>query len=596
MPPTQPQLEIGNGQQRGNDVGFTNQGQVDWVAFSSTLFSATMSVWQRLSGNDVHPITFGGALALGTRFRLGDVGQQQIDDAIAKLGAKSSYGKILQFGFGVQAMIRTLGETKEGINFIGLTSCLADIHSEDMVARILSELWGLEDFPNMYQPSHGQFLQVVKTCTEVVLGSSFSQVVDVMTGDLGRFRNGADFKSIMSASDAADIAKAIQGLFKITLGKVDQITAIGGTECILIASLGLWLFNFRVYVEDERGALIFKNVDLEEDAHVSVKFVRNYDYSRVLVTTTTYLLPPSTEDQHEIFVETGEVKALRLIVRTPWDGCLVRVFGRTFKNLCILEIHLAAYLGGLARTYAALARCESDVAHFSRKHYVDFSITNYGLGFLDTISNTLPEIARLDNFLDLAREQAEASFKQALNSVELAINSIKSICTCGMCEGKTNPSSVIVTEKDREPCLVALAMTIRHIACLMASVVQDSSFTIDPSIHGLEHMYDWNLGLWKRCLGGSDLLSGICGLPVKSSGQEKLDNIDLDTSLSIADMRCLLTGFQPPIDELDYNYKQTAVAANGVCLYIDALCSPSCDPEKVRKVHVIAGHIARGTR
>lgn len=595
MPPTQQRLEIGRGPRQGSSVGFTTQGQVDWAAFSTTLFSATMSIWQRLSGNNVQPTTFGGSLVIGSRFRLGHLGERHIDHAISQLHVVNGYGNSLHFGFGVQAMVRTLAETQEGVNFIGLSSCLSDVHSEPMVARIFTELWQLEDFPAMFQPSHSQFLQLVKTCSGVILGSGFSQVVDTIVGDLGRFRDEPRFKTMLSGSDAVDIAKALKGLFNMTTGKVDRIKFVGGMECLFLAALALWLFDFRVYVVDENGRPTFTNVEVEEDAQVSVTLMNHFDDRKIVIESTTYMLPPSQDDQHELFVETGEISLLRLIIRTPWDGCIRRVFATTPKSKRIFTMtrHLGIYLGSVARIYSALALSETDIDKFSRNRYIDFSLTSYGMGFVDTILETFPELQRLTNLEDVIRESVTAPFKVALDSIESAINCIRSLCACQLCSGTEIPN-IAETGSQKDECLVTLALTIRHVASLKSIVIQDGSVSIDPTIQGLEAIYETNWQVWKNCLKGRDLVASVCALPLKVD-DDRTSNVGLDTSLLIANIRHLYTGIRPPTDEDDH-YKVTAMSAQGICFYFDALRSPTCDPSLTRRIHIIAGHIARDAR
>jgi hypothetical protein len=59
---------------------------------------------------------------------------------------------------------------------------------------------------------------------------------------------------------------------------------------------------------------------------------------------------------------------------------------------------------------------------------------------------------------------------------------------------------------------------------------------------------------------------------------------------------CLFTGYELSLTELEtYNFR-TAVAENGVCVYMECLESMTPRPELLRRIHVIPGHIGRGTR
>ena len=105
---------------------FVQQGQVDWVAFGNTVFSASLSIMQRLAGAGVQPITYCGGLALGSRFKIGEVGRRRMDEALQNLRGVAGFDDILYFGFGVTNVVRHLAETQVGVNCIALCSCLAD--------------------------------------------------------------------------------------------------------------------------------------------------------------------------------------------------------------------------------------------------------------------------------------------------------------------------------------------------------------------------------------------------------------------------------------------------------------------------------------
>jgi len=591
MPPTRRQLQIGNGQERSQAVGFNQHGEVDWVAFGNTIFSATLNVCQRLAGNNVQPITYGCSLALGARFRLGQIGIRRIDEALGRLTSRWGYGNIIQYGFGIQAMVHTLAETQEGVNIVGLISCLTNAHNEALVARILAELWLMESFPDQYQPSHSQFVQLAKACSGVLLDTSFSKTIDIVLADLDRLRQGGRLKTDISAADPSDVARALQGLFKISRGDVERITIIGGAESIFLASLATWLFDLRVYVEDGNGKLMFiNNVRCEDDVQVLVRYTSPSDNGKVVLAETTYILRP--HDHRELLVETGDTRILQLTFRTPWDKCLTRVFGTLFKDLCLLKRHLASYLGGVARVYTALARCENEVGNFSRTAYVAFSETSCGLGFIETVTRTFPEIAQLADVPDLMREELGVSFTIASNHIEQSINCIKAVCTCSLCKHKYGARKNIGSEANKEPCLVALGLATRQMALLMSCVVQDGQKGIDPAIRGLEHCYDQSWGIWELCLAGLDFQSSVCGLNVFQTKKSH----EFDVSSFITDVQMLLVGSRPPDDEIDNDFNLTASTNSGVCCYLDALREPSCKPEHLGRVHVIAGHISHSSR
>ena len=144
MPP-QP-LQIGSAWHDGSP-NFVQQGQVDWIAFGNTVWSASAAVLQRFASSGIQPMTFGAGLALASQFRMSDGGRERMDQAMQRLRGVPGFGRILWFGFGYQSFVKLMGESQLGLNTVALCSCLAEVHSEELVARVLAELWKLNHFP-----------------------------------------------------------------------------------------------------------------------------------------------------------------------------------------------------------------------------------------------------------------------------------------------------------------------------------------------------------------------------------------------------------------------------------------------------------------
>ena len=92
----------------GYPPAFATNGQVDWVAFGRTTWSITSTVLQRFSAAEIQPATYGAALKLGARFRLGPNGQRRVDTAIRELRASFSFQKLLWFGFGQKSFLQII--------------------------------------------------------------------------------------------------------------------------------------------------------------------------------------------------------------------------------------------------------------------------------------------------------------------------------------------------------------------------------------------------------------------------------------------------------------------------------------------------------
>jgi hypothetical protein len=153
------------------------------------------------------------------------------------------------------------------------------------------------------------------------------------------------------------------------------------------------------------------------------------------------------------------------------DVCF-RVFESLYRELVGLKRYLANFLGSVARINSALARSEPDTRKFSQKHYIDFVETSCGLGFVATVTCTFPELGRLDDFEETMQRSAAASFQDAFKYVEETANSLKKLCKCDLCQDVPRARGVIVTDSPTGvPCIIALTMTIRHLAALLASIM-----------------------------------------------------------------------------------------------------------------------------
>jgi hypothetical protein len=308
-------------------ASFVQQGDVDWVAFGNTTWIASAEVLQRFALADVQPITFGAGIALAAQIELSPLGQQRMEEAIARLHGVPLLQDMLWLGFDDRGLVHAMVNTVGGMECVALCSALVHVHSDSFAARILAELWKESDYPDEYEPSHSQFLSLVKLCAGVLVKTPFMATVDLMLGEMIRRGPDGTEDEIPVSSEVKDIARALRGLFQLSRGKVDSITVTGGLECALFASL----------------------------AHCN---------DAIHTPSTTYFLRYVRDDD-----EDGDG---HFVVRTPWDGCLRRTFGAAFQTFTELPHLVGAYLGSLARIYAALAQAEPEVDTLSRDFYVDF--------------------------------------------------------------------------------------------------------------------------------------------------------------------------------------------------------------------------------
>ncbi|KAL8922662.1 MAG: hypothetical protein Q9172_003477 [Xanthocarpia lactea] len=587
MPP-QP-LQIGSAWENGSPK-FVQQGQVDWVAFGNTVWSASAAVLQRFASSGIQPMTFGAGLALASQFRMSDGGRQRMDQAMQSLRGVPGFGKILWFGFGYQSFVRMMGESQLGINTVALCSCLTEVHSEELAARVLAELWQVNGFPEEHEPSYSQFLALVKACSGVVTSRVFNSALDRMTG-CGRWsyeRNQIQFYGmpmVQQASNASDIARALHGLFQITRGKVERITLLGQHDCAFIAAFASWLFDLKIFIEDDVGSVIFASQETlrKADAQLVVTYTTE-DQPTALQQSTTYILSGGAD----LLTNRCFDPESHWIHRIPWDGCLLRTFGSTFRALSGLAHTLGSFLGGTARIYAALARGEPNVADFARARFIGFSQSSYGHGFVHSVTYTFKELERVASLRITMERVLGSTFDSAYREVEQAAQSLRSSCHCSLCSDNPSPDA----DSTWGDCYFALALAIRNLVADMSCTVRDDALLV--AMYGLQLYYannhadyrDWLQNEHQRTLVG--VAVGLAS--VTDSREVRVPK----SETLLQDVRSLFDG-SPGQHEYQEPERIVADARSGICCYRESLHGIKSEAGAMRTIHVVPGHIERGT-
>ena len=470
-------LQIGAPWQNGSPA-FIQQGQVDWVAFGNSIWRASAAVLQRFAASGIQPATFGAGLALASQFRMSVGGRERMDHTMHSLRGVPGLDKLLWFGFGHQSFVKMMGETRLGLNCVALCSCLTEVHSEELAARVLRELWELKEFPEEYEPSHSQFLALVKACSGTVTRGGFGGELDAMTG-YGNIE--FPFQG-HAASDAAELARALDGLFKMTRHKVETITFSGDNECAFLAAVARWLFDFTVYIEGPKGRLVYRSHEsvTHENTQVLVQYSWQ-DQSGSLQQSMTFVLRSGEE------LIAGTISDRRWILKLPWDGCLKRAFGPKCRDLLRLTHVFGSYLGGCARIYAALATGEPNVGDFSRASFMEMSEYSHGRGFVHSATSIFAELESTTGLTAAMERSLYGTFEDAIRELEQNIQSLKASCRCDVCSDRQlgdSPAQSENGEKFDSEFLVALAMTIRHLITVLACTDRDESLSV--AVKGLQ--------------------------------------------------------------------------------------------------------------
>jgi hypothetical protein len=580
-------LQIGTWNNGSPD--FITQGQIDWIAFGSTIWQASSAVLQRFASAGVQPVTLGATLAIANNFHLSHLGRQRVEQSLSNLRLEYGFEKILFFGFGHRSFPRILGETQLGINTIALCGCLSQSHVVELSASVLGEMWEELGYPEQYRPSHSQFVLLVESCAGSLASSTFDDTVSLMLGTNFRHNNEIDSddedgrsldtddarRPHIRAASANEIAKVLLSLFKLSTTSVEQVRVVGGVESAFVAAFAHWALGLRIQVRDENGDLIFTSVLDESEAQVIFDYQGDTSKPSMELTGVVYHL----NNPADIFTHI-QGPGLELIIRTPWSQCFRRTFGSSFDDL-IKPFHLlSSYLGSGARIYKAIATGEVYEGELQdclyKKGFNSFVETSYGQGLVYTVVETFPELA-VPNFLEKMRRAADVSITDAIKAANLASQSLSQLCRCRACRRGA--------DSDPAPfCLRQIANTIFQLAVQLGCAIWDP--TLRPAVGGILAFYN---GV------SSQIMSkGIDGSEVISFGAT-LSQDYLATSDPLRDISAIFDGQTSPFADIDTPHT-TAFSRNGICYFIEALQNLGSKAEMVRRVHVLPGHIQHGDR
>ncbi len=128
-------------------AGFSQQGQVDWVAIGNSVFSMSYSILQRFADAGIQPLTHHAGLAISTQFKLSEKENQRVRDALDDLRISYGFESVLWFGFGHRSFLRLLTERELEANCAALCACLGETYGTPKAAELLQVLWEVNDFP-----------------------------------------------------------------------------------------------------------------------------------------------------------------------------------------------------------------------------------------------------------------------------------------------------------------------------------------------------------------------------------------------------------------------------------------------------------------
>ena len=560
---------------------FQQQGQLDYVAMSNSVISNTVVMAQRLAAAGISQITHDAGLAMSTRFRLGEMGQMRVSEALNNLRPYFGFERALWFGFGHKSFIALLTEHQAGFNCAALCASLSEVYGVDRSAQLLQALWRAQGLSELLEPSRTQFRALVNGCSGLLLATPFPDVVRRMAGPYAEYD---DEFFIGTEARSEDWAKAVDAIFQISKGNLKAIRVYGGCDVAFLGAIAHWLFDLRVWLELPGGTVKFSNCRSPEQANVYLHYADMGPTDALLKIDSTTFVLRSIED---LMMEDLQCS---MTFRIQWNSCLSELFHDEVDAMLDNVTLIGRILGGIARIYEALRKCEIDVGGLSRTHFINYQPAGYGLGFIDNVCNLLPEIGASSVFRTTAMKSVHTDVPHCIETICDSIREIAASCRCSNC--RRDPDSA------RRYCPIAVVFFIRTVANIVAHT--DFKSPVSPSRSGLERIYGdcrwvWRFSTSREC---SSLLELACGIPhAEQVGQSRnaySKDFLLDSVLQGAATIYISSTHHKEFGRSPRNRSEpqcTAVSKDGVCLWIDALRNLSTDPASMATIHIAPGQI-----
>ena len=560
---------------------FQQQGQLDYVAMSNSMLSSSLAISQRLAAAGISEITHQAGLAMSTRFRLGQMGQMRVSQALRSLRQYYGFERVLWFGFGHKSFLALLTEHQAGVNCAALCASLAEAYGVDQSAHLLQALWRVQGLSETLEPSRSQFQALVNGCSGLLLATPFPDVIRRM---MDRCADEDGFiASTAVSSRSEDWAKAVDAIFQISKGNLRAIRVYGGRDIAFLGAIAHWLFDLRVWVESPDGTITFSSCRSSEQANVHLHYTDEGEGSSALLklSATTFVLRSITD----LIVDDREYQ---LTVRIPWKSCLSELFDDQLDKMLKNVLLFAKVLGAIARIYEALRKCEVDVGGLSRTHFINFQPAGHGRGFIDNICGLFPELGN-STFRATALEVLQSDVPACLGQLRDSIEELVESCGCHHCRN---------VGSGRSRCLVVVFMFIRTVANFVSHI--DIKAPINPSKIGLQQIYYKCLYGWINMVSreGSGIFELASGLPhqqsITTSEFLVASNSFLLDSLVQGAATIFVGSGRHEFGDGPRHVDQpqcTARAKNGLCVWIGALQNLSADPASMAYIHIAPGQI-----
>ncbi|KAK5197040.1 hypothetical protein LTR72_000268 [Exophiala xenobiotica] len=560
-------------------------------------------------------------------FRLTMKSRMDIERAINELKVVGTLGDTLEFGFGIQDVVRLMARSERGCICLALCAALKESYSDDMAVEILLEMARLVKIDGQYMPSSQSWKDLLNACAGTLSTSRFTKLAEHLmhsAGDdrrLGAYRTyemparrsrGRCDTRLRTCSSPKKIAAALSELSRVSQNVLKSVTIVGGSDAAWLAALAEFLLGLSVRLTTTNGTLLYRNRDDEDfQVEVVVDISPSTEGDPILsLTGKTVVL----EDVTQLFEEEGRSSDAAVVSgRVEWKHILSRSFLSEFNNLLKIGATAGECIGSAARLFKGLADAEDMFGMRYRLVCASYCDSSYGIGFVDNTIRWFPELRKLRTHMQAA---AKAELNDARKNFERCLNLVRRHCGCWECQSvagsltghsgrdieddamadeETNQSSASRDEDDEwvphHFCQVVILETILFLSRALSNVVLENESLL-PVRSGMELTYSRQLGTRRRANIENSAYKDIGPIAfcldfhnrdrrVTFSDIERAVEIRLQTILEI------FSGRAAP----STSYNISALCCNGICAFMGVLREPNAERRCVARIHVITGRI-----
>lgn len=605
----------------GSHGSFPQSGSWSMVDIAKLPVQASIGILSRYAAGRVNPYTVLVCEALCNGFQLTARGRANIETAVASLTTVGAVGATLEFGFGVEDLIRSMAKSEQGTVVLVLCAALREVYSLDISTEVLLEMARLSGVGGEWMPSSREWKAMLDACSGVLAKTPFGLRAEVLMqlGNegqrLGAFqRLEATPQDLRDCSSPKSIAEALFAMAAVSRKEMQAVTLVGGPDTGWLAAVAEWVLDFKVSISNSEGEVTYTNCSGPEVAQVQIiSRQRATGLQDVVVEGRTYVLREISE------ILGGEATAsiaTTVSGRLEWKTALRSAFLSDFQKLMLsLPSTLGAMLGSAARMFKAIAQADASFPLVYRTACTTYCDQSFGPGFVTNAISWFPELAKLREHM----EQAVARpLRDAKLEYEAAIARLRQFCACRACECSSNgfelgtdvemtPVSASGSDgngqeglrsdaddgSDWDPdkyCAVILAETIIVLSRALANVSLDD-VNILPMRSGFEQAYGRQLIMRRSARSGSQALNDLgqfafC-MDFDANFSFGLRENDYGTGVRLDLILELFTGERPHLS----NNGVSAACSRGLCAYFGILRDVSFSKSGVGAVGIIPGRI-----